>query len=61
MGCIDDYAITRLYRFDGHPDVITIPEHEDLRCLPDNLFEPDHGTHPQPKLPQEEVLDEVPG
>ena len=42
-------------------DVVAVAEHKDLGCPPDDPLELHHRAHPQPKLPQEQMLNEVPG
>src|SRR5262245_16830234 len=51
----------RCDRLAGQDDIVGIAEYEDLRRAPDDPFQLHHGSHPQPKLPQQQVLNEVPG
>src|SRR5262245_40369149 len=51
----------RRRRLAGQDDIIGIAEHEHLRRAPDDPFQLHHRSHPQPKLPQQQVLNEVPG
>jgi hypothetical protein len=43
----------------GKHDVVPIAEHEHLRRTPNDTLEVYHGAHAQPKLPQQQVLNEV--
>src|SRR5262245_8380419 len=45
----------------GQNDVVAVAEHERLRSAPNDLFQVHHRPHPQPELPQQQMLDEVVG
>src|SRR6266446_7133968 len=43
----------------GKHDVVPVAEDKNLRRTPNNAFQVYHGPHAQPKLPQQQVLNEV--
>ena len=43
----------------GEHDIVAVAEDEHLGCAPDDLFHVHHGSHLQPELPQQQVLDEI--
>src|SRR5260370_33823800 len=43
----------------GKHDVVPVAEDKNLRRAPNNAFQVYHGPHAQPKLPQQQVLNEV--
>src|SRR6266436_9153915 len=57
----DRYRRCRREGLAGKDDIVGIAEYEDLRRAPNDPFQLHHRSHPQPKLPQQQVLNEVPG
>jgi hypothetical protein len=53
--------VERRHGLAGKNDFVGIAEYEDLRRAPNDTFQLHHSSHPQPKLPQQQVLNEVPG
>src|SRR5262249_38417043 len=43
----------------GKHDVVPIAEHENLRGAPNDALQLHHGPHAKPKLPQQQMLNEV--
>ena len=60
-GVLDRCRRRRCGRLAGKHDVVGVSENENLRCAPDDPFQVHHGPHPQPELPQQQVLNEVAG
>src|SRR5262249_53464577 len=56
----DGYRGRRRERLAGKDGIVGIAEYQDLRRAPNDRLQLHHRAHPQPKLPKQKVLNEIP-